>query len=132
MTVKVTGIDKVLENLNKEIGKLRGRSMKGLLKAGLLVQREAQKKTPVELGNLRGSAYTRKAQKNELAVEIGFEAAYALFVHENREQKLKGQARPSKLGKYWGPSGEPGFLTNALKRNQATILKIIAKEAKIP
>src|SRR5690554_511816 len=76
----------VLTNLNREIGKITDRSYGGLLAAGLLVQRGAQKKVPVLTGNLKGSAYTRKAgTPKQPAVEIGFTAAYAVYVHEDLE-----------------------------------------------
>lgn len=47
---------------------------------------------------------------NNPSVIVGFEAAYALYVHENKEQRLKGQPRPSGIGVYWGPKGQPKFL----------------------
>lgn len=51
------GLDKVLSNLNKEIGKIEGRTRQGLLAAALKVKRDAIKLAPVDTGNLRNSAY---------------------------------------------------------------------------
>jgi len=137
--VKVIGLERSLKNLNKAIEKIEGASVDGLLAAGLIVQGEAQKIVPVEFGNLRGSAFTRKAQKKKKtkpSVEVGFSAAYALYVHENLNQTLKGLPRPPSLGKagigfYWGPKGEPKYLENALRRNRKRVLKAIAAHAKI-
>ncbi len=55
--VRWDGLDTVLKNLNKEIEKIEGRTVQGMHQAGRLVQREAQKITPVDTGNLKGSAY---------------------------------------------------------------------------
>jgi hypothetical protein len=39
-------------------------------------------------------------------VTVGFTAAYALYVHEKVEMKLKGQPRPGKnRGRFWDPQG---------------------------
>lgn len=131
MAVKIVGMEEVLRGLNNEIQELKLRSISGLLKAGLLVQADAQRRVPVEYGNLRASAYTRRAQADPNAVEIGFEAAYALFVHENVDPKWKGLPRRSGLGSYWGPKGEPKFLEKALQRNRGKIMDILKKEASI-
>lgn len=55
--VQWKGLDKVLENLNREASKIALTSVKNLLTAGLLVKGKALKIIPVELGNLKGSAY---------------------------------------------------------------------------
>jgi hypothetical protein len=121
----------VLDNLNHAVENIKGQTVGGLLAGGLIVQREAQKHVPVEYGNLRGSAYTRRAMDNSLAVEIGFTANYAIFVHENLNIKHAGEPRPSGLGVFWGPQGEPKFLEHALTNKHAEILDAIVKRAKI-
>lgn len=132
---KVEGISTVIGKLNTQIKETTGLTTQGLLAAGLFVQRAAQKKVPVEYGVLRASAYTRKDPARAFLaiapVEVGFSAAYALYVHENMEQKLKGEPRPSGLGVYWGPHGEPKFLENALRESVKDILQIVQKRAKI-
>ena len=107
--------------------------MKGLLTGGLIVQRDAQKHVPVEYGVLRQSAFTRKARNDKAikAVEVGFTAAYAAFVHENLEMKLKGRPRPSGKGVYWGPQGEARFLANAVVRNEDEIVRRVAEASEI-
>ena len=74
------------------------------------MQRRSQSKVPVEYGNLRASAYTRKAIDEAFTVEVGYSAAYALEVHEIMEPKRAGQPRPSGLGVYWGPRASRSFL----------------------
>ena len=55
--IKWQGMDVVLKNLNKEIGKIKGATVDGLLEAALLIKGDAQRVTPVDTGNLRASAY---------------------------------------------------------------------------
>lgn len=131
MAKRLKGLDKVVKNLNDEIRKLKKRSNKGLLAAGLIVQRAAQEKVPVEYGNLRGSAYTQPSPTKEGVVQVGFGAAYAAAVHENIEQKWKGEPRKSGLGVYWGPSGEPKFLEKALAENHDTIIRVLANATEL-
>lgn len=134
MTRKVTdnhGLANVLKNLNREIDAIEGNSMAGLLAGGLVVQGEAQRRVPREYGNLVGSAYTRKAQNDANAVEVGFTAEYAIWVHENREATLKGEERPSGLGVYWGPNGEPGFLANAVRAKMRAIVNMVRAYARV-
>lgn len=96
-----------------------------------MFQAEAQRRVPVHKGNLRASAYTRKAQTNPKAVEVGFTAAYAIYVHENLEQKLKGKPRPDGTGVYWGPNGEPQFLTKAIQAKRDEALEAIRSYAEV-
>lgn len=51
------GLDKVMNNLNKEAAKIGRTSVKNLLIAGLLVKGKAQKIVPVDTANLKASAY---------------------------------------------------------------------------
>lgn len=111
------GLAKVLKNLNDEIGKIEGRTIEGIWSAAFFARAEAQKRVPVETGNLKNSAFTRRAQDDDMAIEIGFSASYAPFVHENLEVTHH--------------VGEAKFLENALRENQDEILKIIKKHAKI-
>lgn len=126
------GIEKVMKNLNAEVKKIKGQTMGGLLAGGAIVQRESMKRVPVEYGNMRASAFTRKAMDTteRMAVEVGYTAFYAPYVHENMEQSLKGQPRKSGLGVYWGPAGEPKFLQNAVQDKTTEVVAAIARHAK--
>jgi len=128
MKGKVVGLENVLKNLNEQIAGIESRSMAGLFEAGLKVEAVSNRKVPVHLDNLRAGSYTRKGSEDK-TVEIGYTAAYAVFVHENMEQKLKGQPRASGKGVYWGPSGQPKFLESTINENQKNILEIIRKRA---
>lgn len=128
---KIEGIDEVMKNLNREIGNIKGRTTTGLLAAGLKLQRAAQEKVPVKFGGLKRSAFTRRVPEEEHLVEIGFSAAYALFIHENMEQVLKGQPRTDGPGVYWGPNGQPKFLEQPLQEMEPELLKTVADYARI-
>ena len=92
----------------------------GLYAGGLVIQAEAQKNTPVEFGNLRGSAYTQRAMFGS-GVEVGYSAEYAIYVHENMEQTLAGEPRQSGLGTYWNPGG-PKVLERAVTEKADEVL----------
>ncbi len=75
-------------------------------------------------------------RKDDVAVIVGYTAAYALFVHESIEMKLKGQKRPKpSKGKYWDPQNraQAKFLEQPARENQkqyADIIKTAAKATK--
>jgi hypothetical protein len=131
MSGSVTGFDEVMKNLNKEISGIKNRSFAGLLEAGLKIEAGSNERAPSEYGDLRGSSYTRKSRDGSLSVEVGYTASYAAFVHENLEMRLKGELRPSGLGKYWGPKGENKFLEKTVKLNEANIIRIVQHHASV-
>lgn len=110
----VTGFDEVLRNLHKEVAKVEGKSMEGLWEAGLQIQKVSQSRTPVEFGFLKGSAYTRR-EKNRIFV--GYTQAYAVYVHENLEANHE--------------NGQSKFLESAVRDNQAGIIDIIKRTARV-
>lgn len=137
------GLDDVMENLAAATLDIEGKTMQGAYSAGLFIQRESQKRAPVDTGNLKGSAYTRRTPSGN-SVEVGYTAAYAASVHEMVGQKLKGEARAdfgttragqgfgggTGKGRYWD-SGQPKFLQSAIQDNFDKILDIIRSKAKI-
>lgn len=83
------------------------------------------------------AALGRKAKQYERfpAFEIGFSAPYAIYVHENLEQKWKGRPRrpsPPKKGVYWGPAGGPKYLTRAIAKTKSdgSARRILLRELK--
>jgi hypothetical protein len=133
MSAKLTGMDKVLANINREVAKVEGRSVGGLLALGNVVLAGSNKRVPRELSNLHASGYVRKAQHNRHAVEVGYTAAYALPVHEAVGMKLRGKPRKSGIGVYWGPSGSAKFLEKSLrerKKDAASIVGRFVRESK--
>ncbi len=122
------GLEQAINNLNREIEKKQKKQLAGMYAAGLLVERRSKKLVPREHGPLVASGYTRK--ESEKSVIVGYSAGYALAVHENMEAKLRGKPRPSGLGVYWGPSGEPKFLERPFREGQKDILETIASYTK--
>lgn len=125
------GLANVLKNLNGQIKGIRGRTQAGLRAGGLIVERESKKRVPIEYGNLRSSGYSRNHMSKPLAVEVGFAAVYALWVHENYEMKWAGKPRKSGIGEYWGPHGEAGFLVNSLRDKAQDVVEEIRKRARV-
>lgn len=56
---------------------------------------------------------------------VGYEAEYAVHVHEDVEMKLKGLPRPSGIGEYWGPHGQAKFLETPGRRNAQKYAEIV-------
>lgn len=57
---RVRGVDKVLKNLNKEVRAIEGRSLKGLIRAAIIIIQATDKETPmvpIDDGNLRASRF---------------------------------------------------------------------------
>lgn len=129
--IRLEGLNESISALNREVDDIEDRTLTGLLRGGLIIQRESQKRVPVEYGNLRASAYTRVARDDPNSVEVGYTAEYALSVHENMEQHLKGIPRPSGLGVYWGPAGQPKFLESAARDMSDEVLAVVAEDASV-
>ncbi len=130
VTGSVTNLARALEKLNGTVLIVGDGSIKGLLAGGLLIQRRSQKRTPVEYGFLRGSAFTRRAQDDPRYVEIGYGALYARAVHDKTEMKLRGKRRPSGLGTYWNP-GEAEFLRTSYYESLDEVRKLVIKFSKV-
>lgn len=105
-------------NVDLIVGKLRFKKAlyavgvsRGLRLAGLHLQRESQKIVPIDTGNLRSSAFTRREGRGfKTKVFVGYTAAYALFVHEKVDMVLQGEPRTGhhedgtpRKGLYWDP-----------------------------
>ena len=109
-----TGVNEVIKNLRKVKGILAEEIGVNLKRAGLFLQRKSQQIVPIDKNNLRPSAFTRSEGKGfKTDVQVGYTAAYAVYVHEN----LEARHRPGKSAKY---------LENPMKQNRDKLLKIIA------
>ena len=89
---------------------------KGLLKAGLALQRESQKIVPIDTGVLRNSASTRLEDWGfQSKAIVGYETDYAIYVHEDLEARHK----PGKQAKY---------LEQPLREHSDRLIGIVIKE----
>ena len=81
---RIKGMRGILERKHKEDARIVQAWIRGLKKAGLLLQRESMKLVPVDHGVLRGSAFTRvTGSGSKTDVQVGYTASYAIYVHEN-------------------------------------------------
>lgn len=121
MTVQIKGQRQVMRNLNRQIGLIKGRTVQGLLAAGLFVENESNKHVPQDKGVLLGSSFTSPGSiGGNPIVKVGYTAKYAPFVHEM-----------SSTNKFSKTGTGPKFLLNAVVTNIAKILSIIARRARI-
>jgi len=57
---RLSGLDRVVNNLNKAINEIENKTLQGLIKASIIIRRSMDKqfpKIPVDTGNLRSSYY---------------------------------------------------------------------------
>jgi len=147
-TMRMRGVDKALKRLDREVVQKSKQTRAGLIALGISIQGSAQRRCPIDTGNLQNSAFTlwgeRPSDSNNPApamsgpdastaahhhaaalaqeastlgatsdnprVEVGFTAAYAVFVHEdlaaNHVKSLRGGGE--------GAVGEAKFLERAV------------------
>lgn len=76
--------------------------------------------------------YKQAARDADVVGLVGYTAAYAIWVHEMPNNDSFGTPRPSGLGVYWGPRGQPKFLEEPARRlaNDGTLGNIVARAAK--
>ncbi len=121
-------MEAVMTNLNAAILKIEAGSMKGLIESAIIIRRDMEKTPPlipVDTGNLRASWFTSPIKVTGMpGLLIGFNANYAIFVHEmvGDEGKKINWNRPGSGAK---------FFEAALKRNTKLILQIRQKNAYI-
>lgn len=121
MTVKVTGQDKVLRNLRKEIAKIQGGTKRGMTRATVFLQGESQQEVPVEFGPLINSAFSDVDQVGDrIRGRVGYTQDYAAHVHE-----MPSSNKFTKLG-----TG-PNFLIGPAVRNARKLIEIIRQAAKV-
>ena len=106
--------------LTGELGKpVEDRMRSSLHDLALKIEKTSNERVPIEYGNLRASSYVEVPGEGKMTWTVGYAANYAIYVHENLEQKLKGQKRKSGVGVYWGPHGRPKFLESAFNEEVA-------------
>lgn len=152
---KIQGLTKVIKNLNIEINQIKGRSMKGLIKAAILIRRDMDKTPPVipvDLGNLRASSFI--VASNMVKTDgtfVGPNASKLSSDHNSIIAKEKTIVSGNKkmmvaLGfsawyaepvesdtttKRERPGSGGKFFESAVIRNKGAIIQVIKKEAKV-
>lgn len=110
---------------------------RGLLKAGLALQRDSQKIVPVETGKLKRSAYTKIVSDDGKHPEVivGYSTDYALYVHEDLSKAHGGaynlkHAADIAAGRDFarGENQQAKFLERPLRENRKRYIEILRKE----
>jgi len=154
----LSGLNTVIANLQKEVKKIEGRSLKGLIRAGLIVLRSVETKeplTPLDLTNLRasrtlitsnggvpmGPSPTFKGKKaGELSTDHSsfINGAEALLNQTDMPGVALGFSAKyaaevhEMTGVDWQRKGSGGkFFEKAIDNNIDEMVKVISKEAKI-
>lgn len=113
---KTKGLSTVLKNIRAVKKEHAAAVERGLVKAGLFLQRASQKIVPVDTGALKNSAFTRKEGEGlKTKVRVGYTKEYAIYVHEN----LEARHRPGKTAKY---------LERPARQLRKQMLEIVSKE----
>lgn len=152
----LAGLERVIHNLNKEIKAIEGRSLKGLIRAGIIVRRDMEFTSPiipVDLGNLRSSFFTVTSKGATTDRGGGFKGPRAGELaagHSAAIGAAKGAIQGDKPKLTLGFSANyavhvhenigaifqrPGagakFFQAAFRRNKDRILEVIREEAQI-
>lgn len=138
---EIQGWGEVMQNLNREIQNIIGRSMGGLIDATILIHRAVENeepKIPVDTANLRHSWFTSTFYEGKNpGIFFGYSANYALWVHEmvdadftTPRMRKKGKAKKATLYTPRAGSGAK-FLETKINRHHDDILKAIGNKAKI-
>lgn len=124
--MSLKGLEQVVRNLNREIKAIEGRSLKGLIRAAIIVRRSTEETpplVPIDKGFLRNSWFTNPgyAANGNPFLTMGYDKGYAVFVHEMIDSKVK-----------WSrPGSGPKWFQAAFRRNKDAILAVIKEEAQI-
>lgn len=114
---RISGLDTVLMNLNREILKIKGRNRAGMAAVGLMIKGRSIQRAPERTGHLRGSFHQRSWDDTRgVGVTIYNTAAYAPHVHEI-EREYRG--------------GEWKFIENPIKESREEIFETLRKFATI-
>ena len=119
--VRLKNIEEINRNLNKQLAGFMVKGTRGLRSCAAMVRRDMERtppKVPVgKTGNLRASWFvtTIANTPRRAAIDIGFSAEYAAFVHEMMGANFRRKGAGAK------------YFESALKRNTEQMKKIIGR-----
>ncbi len=129
--VHITGVEGIREAMRAANVKLGWRVRRGLIKAGLLLQRLSQEIVPVDTGNLKNSAGSKAIGHGwSTDVVVYYTAAYAVYVHENTmaaHGAVYNLRYPNRKSR--GERQQAKFLETPARVHRDELLRVIAKEA---
>jgi hypothetical protein len=152
------GLNNVIRNLNREIKKIEGRSLRGLILFGILIMNDTENTspiTPVDVGNLRASRFIVGSDGNIAQGSVpsfqGKGSGELISGHKSELQISKSELKRRKMiavrigfsafyaffvheaiGRdYKRPGAGAKYLESSLKNKAQEGLRIIQNEAKI-
>lgn len=132
----IFGVTAFLSKLNKEAQRRSQAVQTGLKRCGALLLRESMMIVPVDTGFLRRSGkVVATGVGNTTVVQVGYSAAYSVFVHENLDV-AHGEAYNTKHAdaiaagflKNRGPNQQALFLIQPLIQLRPEFLRIMKEE----
>lgn len=155
--VELKGIRKVTANINKEVLKMKVKSLKGLIEAAIIIRRSMEQTaplTPVDSGNLRASWFVVTAFTQPEGSSPNFtgeDSGELKSAHGTLTTKAKGVAAGKRIplvvigfsafyatyvhemvgATFQRPNAGAKFLEAALNRNRAAIIAAIKKSVKL-
>jgi hypothetical protein len=148
--VQVQGVPAFLSRLRAANANIGAGVHRGLIRGGRYLQRKSQEIVPVQLGDLKRSAFTRNIGGFGFNADIivGYTAKYAVYVHEDLQKRhgrafnlhyakqiaaAKGKKAGTAAGGMFkrGDEEQAKFLEKPAREERKFILGIIAMEAKI-
>lgn len=121
--IKATGSGKIKGGFQKHSKVQHVNMRRGIIRAGLFIQADSMKRTPVKTSTLKNSARSttrvekKSAKKStQYIAEITYGTHYAIYVHE--------------MVQNYHRNGEAKFLENAIRQNKKKIQQIIFAEMK--
>ena len=132
MPAKLKGINEAIARTSQIVDEITAvKVVRALKSATYIIRTESATLTPIETSALINSQFdTIEVNGTRVTGKVGYSANYALYVH-NSSGKLAGKSRPSGKGVYWGPHGEPKFLTKAAEKTKSLVDKAIKAEMKL-
>ena len=160
MASSVKGLDEVMRNLNKEITRIKGRSLKGLIESAIVIRRSMDTSpplVPVDWGNLDASFYTvsvlgsehsalfngpdagnlrmeHDAAISEAAAKVQSIRVPAVIIGFSANYAVPVHEMTGSAGKpiKWKKAGSgPWFFRDAVSKNVKKILKTVRDNVKV-
>lgn len=83
INIRIDGVNQLMQNINTKLQQAKEAAKQGATEVALDLSGRAKQLAPIDIGDLRGSGYTRiEDSGNRINAEIGFSEPYALVQHE--------------------------------------------------
>lgn len=125
----IKGMKEISANIQAELKKIKGATDTGLLAAGNVIISQSKENTPVDTGTLQ--ANQDAVLDGPGVVSLNVRSNYAIYVHENVGERLRGVPRTGgRAGNFWDGGGSK-FLERAMDEKRKEALDKIKEFAEI-